>query len=461
MKRGARWPGSVAGRRRCCRCVPAGAVGGGRPLALPRPAAAASPAAGSADRRRGRGRRRWAPRCWSPPRSRLLACAIGLPAGRALGPAPVPRPPAGAVPAAGAGHRAGAGGHPGAAGLLHPLGAGRHGRRGGAGPADADGAVRRHAAGGAFADLRHRPTSARPGCSAPGRCAPCAGHPAAAAPGAGDHVLLTFLISWSEYVLTLLIGGGRVTTLPLLLFAAIGSSDRTAAAALGLLVVLPPVLLVLAGRPVASGPRRRLAGAGPWLIERGTAPPRPVRGRRPLAAARPPASATTAGSARPGPRRRLLHRAARPLRLRQEHHAGDARRPAGRRRRATSLLDGRSLAAVPAEHRPVSWSSRSRCSSRTSPSPRTSASGCGCPGVRAARIAPRGRGHAGAGPARRARRPPRRTSSPAARSSGSRWPGRWCCGPGCCCSTSRSPSSTPSCASRCGGWCASCTTSPA
>jgi putative spermidine/putrescine transport system permease protein len=69
--------------------------------------------------------------------------------------------------------------------------------------------------------------------------------------------LLTFLISWSEYVLTLLIGGGQVTTLPLLLFSAIGSSDRTAAAALGLLVVAPPVVVVLAvarrlrGREVA------------------------------------------------------------------------------------------------------------------------------------------------------------------------------------------------------------------
>ena len=58
-------------------------------------------------------------------------------------------------------------------------------------------------------------------------------------------LLLTFLISWSEYILTLLIGGGRVTTLPILLFAAIESSDRTAAAALGLLVIAPPVLLVL------------------------------------------------------------------------------------------------------------------------------------------------------------------------------------------------------------------------
>lgn len=57
--------------------------------------------------------------------------------------------------------------------------------------------------------------------------------------------LLAFLISWSEYVLTLLIGTGRVATLPLLLFSAIESSDRTAAAALGLLVVLPPVVLVV------------------------------------------------------------------------------------------------------------------------------------------------------------------------------------------------------------------------
>jgi len=60
--------------------------------------------------------------------------------------------------------------------------------------------------------------------------------------------LFCFLISWSEYVLTLLVGAGQVQTLPLLLFAAIGSSDTTAAAALGVLVVLPPLVLVaLAG----------------------------------------------------------------------------------------------------------------------------------------------------------------------------------------------------------------------
>ncbi len=57
--------------------------------------------------------------------------------------------------------------------------------------------------------------------------------------------VFAFLISWTEYVLTLLVGGGQVTTLPLLLFAAIGSSDTTVASALALLVVLPPLVLVL------------------------------------------------------------------------------------------------------------------------------------------------------------------------------------------------------------------------
>lgn len=65
------------------------------------------------------------------------------------------------------------------------------------------------------------------------------------APALLATALLTFLISWSEYILTLLIGGGQVQTLPLLLFAAIGSSDTTAAAALAIVVVVPPVVLVL------------------------------------------------------------------------------------------------------------------------------------------------------------------------------------------------------------------------
>ncbi len=80
------------------------------------------------------------------------------------------------------------------------------------------------------------------------------------APALAATLLLTFLISWSEYILTLLIGGGQVKTLPLLLFAAIGSSDTTAAAALGLLVVVPPVLLVLLASRLVRNRGGMLAG---------------------------------------------------------------------------------------------------------------------------------------------------------------------------------------------------------
>ena len=66
----------------------------------------------------------------------------------------------------------------------------------------------------------------------------------AVAPGIAVAALFAFLISWSEYISTLLVGGGTVHTLPLLLFAAIGSSDLTAVAALALVIAVPPVLLL-------------------------------------------------------------------------------------------------------------------------------------------------------------------------------------------------------------------------
>lgn len=77
-------------------------------------------------------------------------------------------------------------------------------------------------------------------------------------PGLAVAALFVFLISWSEYILTLLVGGGTVRTLPLLLFAAVGSADLTAAAALSLVIAGPPVALVwlsarhLTGRTPAS-----------------------------------------------------------------------------------------------------------------------------------------------------------------------------------------------------------------
>lgn len=58
--------------------------------------------------------------------------------------------------------------------------------------------------------------------------------------------LFAFLISWSQYLLTLLVGGGRVVTLPLLLFAATSGGNPATIAALALIFIAPPVLAVLA-----------------------------------------------------------------------------------------------------------------------------------------------------------------------------------------------------------------------
>src|SRR5262245_21044688 len=46
-------------------------------------------------------------------------------------------------------------------------------------------------------------------------------------PGLAVACLFAFLVSWSEYILTLLVGGGAVKTLPLLLFAFLRSADTT------------------------------------------------------------------------------------------------------------------------------------------------------------------------------------------------------------------------------------------
>ncbi|WP_372735359.1 ABC transporter permease [Nocardioides sp.] len=59
--------------------------------------------------------------------------------------------------------------------------------------------------------------------------------------------LLAFLVGWSDYVVTLLLGGGQLVTAPVLLGAAAsGSGNEPAVAALAVATVGPPVLLVAA-----------------------------------------------------------------------------------------------------------------------------------------------------------------------------------------------------------------------
>ena len=64
-------------------------------------------------------------------------------------------------------------------------------------------------------------------------------------PGIVVATLFAFLLSWSQYLSTLIIGGGRITTLPILLFALMGSGDRPVAAAVSIVFVAPALLALL------------------------------------------------------------------------------------------------------------------------------------------------------------------------------------------------------------------------
>lgn len=63
-------------------------------------------------------------------------------------------------------------------------------------------------------------------------------------PGVMTAALFAFLISWSQYLLTFLIGQGQVITLPVLLFSAMTGNNLATIAALALIFVLPAALIV-------------------------------------------------------------------------------------------------------------------------------------------------------------------------------------------------------------------------
>lgn len=66
-------------------------------------------------------------------------------------------------------------------------------------------------------------------------------------PALAVAAFLAFLTAWSDYVVTLLLGAGRLVTLSQLIgAAAAGSGNEPAVAALSVLTVLPPMLLLLA-----------------------------------------------------------------------------------------------------------------------------------------------------------------------------------------------------------------------
>lgn len=81
-------------------------------------------------------------------------------------------------------------------------------------------------------------------------------------PGLAVACLFAFNISWSEYILTLLVGGGSVKTMPLLLFAYIGGNDSTRAAALALVFVIPPMILLAFTSKFLTGSQKATSGIG-------------------------------------------------------------------------------------------------------------------------------------------------------------------------------------------------------
>lgn len=81
----------------------------------------------------------------------------------------------------------------------------------------------------------------------------------AVAPGLATATFFGFLVSWGQYALTLVIGGGQVVTLPILLFASAAGGDTAVTSALALFTAAPALLLLainawaVTGRAVPIG----------------------------------------------------------------------------------------------------------------------------------------------------------------------------------------------------------------
>ena len=64
-------------------------------------------------------------------------------------------------------------------------------------------------------------------------------------PGLSVALMFTFLISWGQYLPTLLIGSGRITTLPLVLFPLLSGPNKANAAAVSLVFIAPALLALV------------------------------------------------------------------------------------------------------------------------------------------------------------------------------------------------------------------------
>ena len=81
-------------------------------------------------------------------------------------------------------------------------------------------------------------------------------------PGIVIGGMFSFLISWGQYILTVIIGGGRILTLPLLLFSFAASGDSALTSAMSIIFLLPSLIILVFTSRYLSGKSSVLGGFG-------------------------------------------------------------------------------------------------------------------------------------------------------------------------------------------------------
>jgi len=81
-------------------------------------------------------------------------------------------------------------------------------------------------------------------------------------PGVVVAGMFAFIISWGQYIVTLLISGGRVITVPLLLVNFASATDKPVTAALCLVFLIPSILIIIVTSKYLTGEEAALGGFG-------------------------------------------------------------------------------------------------------------------------------------------------------------------------------------------------------
>ena len=81
-------------------------------------------------------------------------------------------------------------------------------------------------------------------------------------PGLIVATMFTFLVSWTQYITTVLVGGGQIVTLPMVLFPLIGAANHAVAAAVSIIFVTPALLILILTTRFVHSDIHALGGMG-------------------------------------------------------------------------------------------------------------------------------------------------------------------------------------------------------